>query len=325
MSNIAVLGSNSFAGAAYVARAIRDGHNVIGINRSPEGPEIFLPYRREPNRSNYVFHQGDVNHDLPRILEVIRDHRAAIVVDFAGQGMVAESWQSPEQWYETNIVSKVKLHNSLRKLDFLERYVRISTPEVYGSQEELLKETYVYNPSTPYAVSHAAIDMSLRAFRRNYDFPVIFTRFANFYGAGQQLYRIVPRTIIYALEGKTLQLHGGGKAVRAFIHAEDVAQGIVCSIEEGRLGDIYHFSPERFVTIRELVEIICQRMGVVFDDLVEVAPDRPGKDLRYLMDSQRARNELGWVERFSLEEGLDSTIQWIKDNLAEIRSLEWDY
>ena len=113
--------------------------------------------------------------------------------------------------------------------------------------------------------------------------------------------------------------------MRAFIHAEDVAQGIVCSIEEGRLGDIYHFSPERFVTIRELVEIICQRMGVVFDDLVEVAPDRPGKDLRYLMDSQRARNELGWVERFSLEEGLDSTIQWIKDNLAEIRSLEWDY
>ena len=219
----AVLGSNSFAGAAFVARALRDGAEVIGFNRSPEGSEIFLPYRRSPNAGNYKFHRADVNHELPQILEAMDIFRPQIVVDFAGQGMVAESWQDPAQWYATNILAKVRLHDQLRRCAWLERYVRVSTPEVYGSQDQLIRETWQYNPSTPYAVSHAAIDMSLRAFHQNYGFPVIFTRFANFYGPGQQLYRIVPRTLIYALTGRKLQLHGGGTSVRAFIAADDLS------------------------------------------------------------------------------------------------------
>ena len=207
--------------------------------------------------------------------------------------MVAESWQNPAQWYNTNIVAKVKLHDQLRQKDWLERYIRISTPEVYGSQENLLQETWEYNPSSPYAVSHAAIDQSLKAFNKQYDFPVILTRFANFYGPGQQLYRIVPRTIIYALLGKKLQLHGGGTSVRAFISGVDVADAVMRSINYGLVGEVYHFSPERFLTIRKLIEIICSKMGVDFAELVEIAPDRPGKDQAYLMDSEKARRDLG--------------------------------
>ena len=101
--------------------------------------------------------------------------------------MVAESWTAPAQWYTTNIVAKVRLHDWLRQQSWLERYVRISTPEVYGSHDTLQPESWHLNPSTPYAVSHAAIDLSLRAFHAHYGFPVVFTRFANFYGPGQQL------------------------------------------------------------------------------------------------------------------------------------------
>ena len=321
----AVLGSNSFAGAAFVARAVSDGANVIGFNRSAESSPIFLPYRDLKTGGSYTFFQADINHDRDVILAQLDKFRPQIVVDFAGQGMVAESWQNPAQWYTTNVVAKVQLHDELRRRDWMERYVRVSTPEVYGSQESLLKETWQYNPSTPYAVSHAAVDQSLRAFHQQYDFPVIFTRFANFYGPGQQLYRIVPRTIIYALLGKKLQLQGGGTSVRAFISGVDVADAVMRSIDFGVVGDAYHFSPERFLTIRQVIEIICSRMGIDFAELVEISPDRLGKDQAYLMDSRKARRELGWQESVTFEEGVDATVQWIKDSFDEISLLPLNY
>ena len=321
----AVLGSNSFAGSAFVARAVADGAEVIGFNRSLESSSIFLPYRNVKSGGSYTFVQTDINHDLNAILGRLDIFRPQVVVDFAGQGMVAESWQNPAQWYNTNIVAKVKLHDQLRRRDWMERYVRISTPEVYGSQESLLQETWQYNPSTPYAVSHAAVDQSLRAFHQQYDFPVIFTRFANFYGPGQQLYRIVPRTIIYALLGKKLQLQGGGTSVRAFISGVDVADAVMRSIDFGVVGDAYHFSPERFLTIRQVIEIICSRMGIDFAELVEISPDRLGKDQAYLMDSRKARRELGWQESVTFEEGVDATVQWVKDSFDEISSLPLNY
>ncbi|EIJ48585.1 NAD-dependent epimerase/dehydratase [Herbaspirillum sp. GW103] len=322
---IAVLGSNSFAGSVFVARALADGAEVVGFNRSAEGSAIFLPVKKSAHQDRYTFHQADINHDLEKILAVLEQFKPTLIVDFAGQGMVAESWHDPVQWYNTNILAKVRLHERLRRYDWLERYIRISTPEVYGSQESTITESLHYLPSTPYAVSHAAIDMSLRAFHQNYAFPVIFTRYANFYGPGQQLYRIVPRTIIYALTGKTLQLHGGGTAVRAFIAADDVADGIMRAASQGNPGEIYHFSPERFMSIRQVVEIICERVGVVFGDLVEMVPDRAGKDQAYLMDATKARTVLGWHEGVSFEQGIDQTIAWVRDNLDEIKRLPLNY
>jgi dTDP-glucose 4,6-dehydratase len=324
-SRYAVIGSNSFAGAAFVARVIADGAEVVGFNRSPEGSPIFLPYRQLSSAGRYTFVQADINHDWESLISCIETFRPQVVVDFAGQGMVAESWQDPAQWYTTNLVAKARLHDRLRQYDWLDRYVRISTPEVYGSQDQLLKETWQYNPTTPYAVSHAAVDMSLRAFHQHYGFPVILNRFANFYGPGQQLYRIVPRTIIYALTGRKLQLHGGGTSIRAFIYVDDVASGILRSLESGEVGEVYHFSPERFFTIRQVVEIVCQRLGVSFDTVAQVAPERPSKDQAYLMDSSCAREKLGWSEMLGFEQGVDRTIDWVKRNLEEINTLPLDY
>ena len=321
----AVIGSNSFAGAAFIARAIADGADVIGFNRSAETSPIFLPYPKFEGSGRYRFFQADINHDLDAIFTRLDEFCPQVVVDFAGQGMVAESWQNPEQWYTTNVVAKVRFHDQLRRRTWLQRYIRISTPEVYGSKEDLVNENWQYNPSTPYAVSHAAIDMSLRAFHQQYDFPVIFTRFANFYGPGQQLYRIVPRTIIYALSGKKLQLHGGGTSIRAFIYGADIADGIMLTINKGTVGEVYHFSPERFLTIRQVVQIICQQMRVDFDALTKLGPERPGKDLAYLMNSSKARTKLGWQESVSFEQGINATVEWVKGSFDEIRTLPLDY
>lgn len=325
MARIAVLGSNSFAGASFVDAALSAGHEVLGMNRSAEGSAIFLPYRRNARAASYVFQQLDLNRDLDAVFAGLSAFEPGHVVDFAGQGMVAESWGAPEQWYQTNIVAKVRLHDFLRKQPWLKRYVRVSTPEVYGSTSHLISESQPYAPSTPYAVSHAAADMSLSAFHRNYGFPVVFARFANFFGPGQQLYRIVPRTAIYILMNRKLQLHGGGTSVRAFIHSADVAHALLLCIERGEPGQIYQFSPEDFHSIRDVVETICTEMGADFGKVVEVSADRAGKDQAYLMDAAKARAELGWAPRVTFVEGIRQTIAWARENFDEISRLPLDY
>lgn len=320
-----VLGSTSFAGAWFVHEALSRGDKITGMSRSEEPSDIFLPYKKNKNLKNFTFHAWDVNKHNQEIIEFLAEEKPDYIADFAGQGMVAPSWEWPEQWYNTNITSKVKIHNALRKMDFKGRYVRISTPEVYGSTEGLIKESTHYNPSTPYAVSHAAIDMSLMAYYKQFNFPVIFTRFANFYGSHQQLYRITPRAIFCALTGETLPLHGGGTSVRAFIHAADVADGIFRAAEKGNIGEIYHFSTDKFVTIRELVEKIADKAGVKLESFAKVTEDRPAKDPAYFMDASKARETLGWAPKYDLDSGLTDTYEWVKENLKEIQKLPKDY
>jgi dTDP-glucose 4,6-dehydratase len=256
---------------------------------------------------------------------LIRDFRPGYVVNFAAQSMVAESWENPEHWMMTNVVSNVMLHDKLRRCDFLEKYVHVSTPEVYGPCEGLVRENTTYNPSTPYAVSRAAADMNLMSFYRAYNFPVVFTRAANVYGPGQQLYRIIPRTILYFLTGKKLPLHGGGHSVRSFIHIRDVADGTLRVARRAAPGEIFHFSTTRNISIRSLVERIAEQMGVSFADHVEIVGERLGKDSAYLLDCTKAKNGLGWEDRISLEQGIEETIGWVRDNLEELRKQPADY
>jgi dTDP-glucose 4,6-dehydratase len=212
----------------------------------------------------------------------------------------------------TNVVSAVRLHDLLRNYDGLERYVHVTTPEVYGSTEGWVREDAPFNPSTPYAVSRAAGDMSLRTYFANYQFPVVFTRAANVYGPGQQLYRIVPRTIVAAMTGQKLRLDGGGKSIRVFIHMTDVSDATVKIGRKGVLGDTYHISGYELVSIRTLVEMILARLGKRFEDCVEIGPERPGKDTAYTLDSFKLRTELGWRDTFSLEQGIDDVIAWAR-------------
>jgi len=157
-------------------------------------------------------------------------------------------------------------------------------------------------------------------FAENYGFPVSLTRAANVFGPGQQLYRIIPRTIMGIRLGERLNLHGGGVSVRSFIHMDDVSRAtlqIARSLETGRT---FHLSTDRFVSIRELVELICTRMGVDFDDHVEIAPERDGKDHAYLLDSTLAKEALGWKPLIDLESGIDQTIKWVDENFEILKS-----
>ena len=324
METILILGSNSFSGATFIDFSLAQGVNVIGTSRSAELVDSFLPYKWH-NYAGYKFYQFDINNNLMEIMDLIRVIKPAFVVNFAAQSMVGESWQNPGDWFMTNVVSTIKFHDQLRKCDFLKRYVHVSTPEVYGSCSGFVEEDFPFNPSTPYAVSRAAADMSLRTFRSAYDFPVVTTRAANVYGPGQQLYRIIPRTILFILLGRKLQLHGGGVSTRSFIHMRDVCDATFKIMHNGQNGDTYHISTSDVVSIRALVERICNKLGVRFEDHVELVGERMGKDSAYHLDGTKLRTELGWRDHISLEQGLDECIAWVKSNFDVLKAQPYDY
>ncbi len=320
-----IIGSNSFSGASFVKYLLEEGAEVIGISRSPEPHQVFLPYQWKGQPSAFRFYALDLNHHLDDIMSVIHKFKPAYVVNFASQGMVAQSWQHPEHWFMTNVVSTIKLHDRLRHCDFLKKYVHISTPEVYGNCQGYITEESSYNPTTPYAVSRAAADMSLKTFVAAYHFPAVSTRAANVFGPGQQLYRIIPRTILFIKLGKKLPLHGGGHSIRSFIHIRDVAAATVQIARHAPAGEIYHLSTQQTISIRDLVEKICQRMGVNFAESVEISEERLGKDYAYLLDSGKIRNTLGWTDKTSLEQGIEETIQWVEQNFEVLKTQPLEY
>jgi dTDP-glucose 4,6-dehydratase len=299
---------------------------VLGLSRSEEPHSVFSAYSNNPACADYFqFVQADINKNLNTVVSSLKSFCPQYVVNFAAQGMVAESWKNPEHWYQTNVVGQVRLHDQLRRLGFLEKYVHVTTPEVYGSTNGWIKESSKFAPSTPYAVSRAACDLHLMSFFEAYDFPVVFTRAANVYGPGQQLYRIIPRALLCARTGRILQLHGGGHSVRCFVHIRDVAEATYRVAVQGSPGEAYHISTREQISIHDLVRRISCLTAVSFDDLAKVSEDRLGKDQAYLLDSTKIREELGWSDTIDLGNGLVQTLEWVDANTETLTLQPQEY
>ena len=320
-----VIGSNSFSGSYFVDYLLKQGQDVIGTSRSEEKDTAFRPYSWKTHDARFAFHQIDLNHDLEALFELIKTHQIKNIYNFAAQSMVGQSWDFPDDWMRTNVMTFTSLINGLRKFDFLNRFLHVTTPEVYGSTDGFITEDTPYNPSTPYAVSRAGSDMVINCFHQGFGFPFCATRASNVYGPGQQIYRIIPRTIFNILTGTKLNLHGGGVSVRNFIHMEDTSVATFDIMNNGRDGEYYHISGDEIISIRHLVEKICMIMKVNFDDVAIVGEERLGKDAAYMLDSTKIKTELSWSQNIALENGLEETIVWLTDHIDTIKTGQIDY
>lgn len=286
---ILVLGASSFSGGWFVEVASKAGHDVVGLCR--------------PAWDLCDEHQGVV------FSLIGRGYRH--VVNYAAVNVVHDSWKRAPTYYKTNVVGIARLADVLEMASGLERFVQVSTPEVYGSTGTFLKEGAPFNPSTPYAISRAAADWHLRLLHQEWGFPVCFTRTVNVYGERQQAYRIIPKAARCGLSGTKLPLEGGGVSTRSFIHAEDAARATLRVLEGGRPGEDYHVAHPVQTSIRNLVETVCYKLGRDPNDVIEIAPERVGKDMNYQLDDSKIRTELGWRETISLSDGIDRTLNWI--------------
>ena len=322
---VAVIGSNSFSGSDFIDLLLEEGrYSVVGVSRSPEKHHLFLPYTRHAD-APFRFCQMDLNTDMNSLIGLLDSFEPEFIVNFAAQSEVAPSWEHPEQWFQTNAVSLARLGNALKDRSYLKRYVHISSPEVYGSCTGTVTETAPLNPSTPYAASKAAADLFLSTLVQNFEFPLVTIRATNVYGACQQLFKIIPRTAICLKTDTMLSLHGGGVAVKSYIHIRDVSRGELAAMESGETGSLYHLSPDQGHAVRDVVKQICERMGRDFEASVETVEERLGQDAAYVIDSTRAREELGWVPRVSLESGLGGVVDWVESNWTEIEQQPFEY
>jgi dTDP-glucose 4,6-dehydratase len=263
---VAVVGSNSFSGSDFIDLLLEEGRfSVVGLSRSPEKGEMFLPYKRHKD-ADFRFYQADLNKDMEEIMDVLDSFKPDYIVNFAAQSEVAPSWETPWQWFQTNAVALTKLVHFLKDRKYLKRYVHISSPEVYGTCEGVVKEDAPLNPTTPYAASKAAGDMSLFTYVKNFEFPMVMIRSTNVYGAHRGFWCWV------------VGWFGGG----------------------GGGGGI------------------CEIMGVPFEEATRAVKERLGQDRAYVIDSGKARDELGWKPVVPFDEGLGEVVKWVDSNWGEI-------
>jgi dTDP-glucose 4,6-dehydratase len=326
MAKYCVIGSNSFSGQDFVDLLLDDpNREVIGISRSAEAPSYMLRYRARPDLSRFRFHQFDMNREAPALAAFLNEEKPDYIVNFAAQSEVAPSWEYPDHWFETNTVALAKLVNNLRRQTWLKRYLHISSPEAYGNCVGTVTEDTPDNPSTPYAASKSAADMLIGAYQKQYGFPAMYIRATNVYGARQQLFKIIPRTAILLKRGQRIQLHGGGVAVKSYIHIRDVSRGELAVLHGGEVGQRYHLSPDGGVAVRDVVNAICKQMGRRFEDSVAMAAERPGQDAAYVISSEKARHAFGWRPEMTFQDGIADVIAWIEANWPKIADKNIEY
>ncbi|MBO6275106.1 MAG: dTDP-glucose 4,6-dehydratase, partial [Methanobrevibacter sp.] len=260
---------------------------------------------------NYTFVKGDIrDKDLVNDLVLKSDY----VINFAAESHVDRSITDPEIFIKSNVLGTQVLLNAAKDCG-VEKYIQISTDEVYGTLGETgyFCETTPLQPNSPYSASKAGGDLITRAYFETFDLPVNITRCSNNYGPYQFPEKLIPLMISNALEDKKLPIYGDGKNIRDWLHVYDHCQAIDLVLHEGKLGEVYNIGGHNERQNIQIVKLILEALGKD-ESLIEYVADRLGHDRRYAIDADKIRNELGWEPKYTFETGIKETIQWYLDN-----------
>lgn len=260
--------------------------------------------------TRYRFAKGDLaNSAFTR--KVLKN--AKYVVHFAAQTHVDRSIPGPDPFFESNTRASFNVLQSARE-NKVARLVHISTDEVYGPiASGSFTEESPLNPSSPYSATKAAADLMAGAWSTTYDLPVVTLRCTNNFGPRQHPEKFIPKAIIRGSLGMDIPLYGGGGQIRDWIYVTDFCTAVVNAMEKGRTGEVYNISAGNELTNREVAERVLMQLSGSSAKLVDVE-DRPGHDFRYSLNSSKARRALGWKPTHSIEDGLESTIDWYRKN-----------
>lgn len=314
MKTLLVTGGCGFIGSEFIRLVLRERPQYSVINLDlltyAGNPESLAGLERQWDTSAYRFIRGDIA-DAALARQVIQNAKVDAVVNFAAETHVDRSLLDSAPFLRTNVDgTRVLLDGASRA--GIERFLQVSTDEVYGSLEPSAppcSEEHPLQPNSPYAASKAAADLLVRAYQKSYGVPALLTRCGNNYGPHQFPEKFLPLVITNALEDKPLPLYGDGRQIRDWIHVEDHARALLQVLEQGRIGETYNVSASSEQTNLHMVEWVLSLMGKP-SSLVCHVDDRPGHDRRYGIDASKLRRELGWQPRISLESGLRATIEW---------------
>ncbi len=331
MKRFLVTGGAGFIGSAVVRRLIdSSSHRVLVVDKLTYAGNLDS-LRGVADSARYGFRQADVA-DLDAMRAIIRSFEPDVVLHLAAESHVDRSIDGPGEFVRTNVVGTYALLQAAlehwrqlppaRRDGF--RFHHVSTDEVFGSlgPDGFFHEEYPYQPNSPYSASKAASDHLVRAWQHTFGLPTVVTNCSNNYGPYQFPEKLIPLTILNALEGKPLPVYGRGDNVRDWLHVDDHAAALIKVAEEGRTGETYVIGGLNERTNLDVVRTVCAILDELAPDaavgppraLITFVADRPGHDRRYAIDAAKIERDLGWRPRETFETGLRRTIEWYLAN-----------
>lgn len=307
-----ITGGLGFIGSNFIRYILKkySDYEIINLDKMTyaANPENL---RDIENDSRYKFVKGDIC-DRELVNDLISKEKPDAIINFAAETHVDRSILDPDAFIKTDIFGTHTLLEAVRKYK-IERYVQISTDEVYGSIEKgLFTEESNLKPNSPYSASKAGGDLLVRAYSKTYNLPVLITRSSNNYGPYQYPEKLIPLFITNLIEGKKVPLYGDGLAVRDWLYVLDNCAGIDTVLHKGKIGEIYNIGADNEKTNKEITEIILKELGKD-ENSIEHVKDRPGHDRRYALDSTKLK-ELDWKPEYNFEQAMKETIDWYKNN-----------
>lgn len=326
MKKILVTGGAGFIGSNFIKHILhcRDDIFIVNLDKLTYAGNLENLIDCVDNK-NYVFIKGDIVND-ELVKYIFGKYEITHVVNFAAESHVDRSILGSEIFFRTNVIgTNVLLENA--KVFNVEKFVQISTDEVYGSlgKDGLFKETTPLHPNSPYSASKASADLAALAFHHTYNLPVVITRCSNNYGPYQFPEKLIPLMIINALNDKKLPVYGDGKNIRDWIFVSDHNKAVELVLERGKPGEVYNVGASSEMKNIDIIKLILEQLNKP-DSLIEFVKDRPGHDRRYAIDSNKIKIEFDWKPSFKFQDALKETINWyIKNQNWWERIISGDY
>lgn len=324
-----VTGGAGFIGSAVVRMAIKQGYEIVNIDKLTYAANLDNISVIADN-PKYKFEHVDIN-DADAVSHVFDAHKPDAVMHLAAESHVDRSIDGPGEFIQTNVIGTFNLLQAARKhWDGLSsdakdnfRFHHVSTDEVYGDLhpgDPAFEETTPYDPSSPYSASKAASDHIVRAWHRTYGLPVVITNCSNNYGPYQFPEKLIPVVILKAIHEQEIPVYGTGENIRDWLYVDDHADALLTVLKKGRIGETYNIGGNNERTNLELVKTICELIdrrhihNTPCESLINFVTDRPGHDYRYAINPAKIRDELNWKPAIEWNSGFEKTIEWYLNN-----------
>lgn len=316
MKNILVTGGAGFIGSNFVKFALKNyDYKIINYDKLTYAGNLenLTDIEKHPQ---YVFIKSDIcDYDL--VSQTLDKYQIDTIVNFAAESHVDRSILGAKEFIVTNVLGTQTLLDA-SKQHGIEKFLQVSTDEVYGSLPEDRKdlkftETTPITTNSPYSASKASADMLCNAYFHTHKVPILITRCSNNYGPYQFPEKLIPLMIAKALDGQKLPVYGDGKNIRDWLYVEDHCSAIFDVLHKGRAGEIYNIGGNNEWYNIDIVKLILKLLGKG-EDLIQYVKDRPGHDRRYAIDSKKITTQLGWKPSHDFENGIQETIKWYAAN-----------
>ncbi|PLT35754.1 dTDP-glucose 4,6-dehydratase [Bacillus sp. V5-8f] len=312
--NLFVTGGAGFIGSNFVHHTLetyRD-YKVVNFDLLTYAGNLENVKSLESN-PNHVFVKGDIN-NRELVDYLVKEHSIDVIVNFAAESHVDRSITEPDIFVKSNVLGTQALLD-VAKANNIQKYVQVSTDEVYGSlgAEGYFTEDTPLAPNSPYSASKAGGDMLVRSYFETFNMNVNITRCSNNYGPYHFPEKLIPLMVTNAMEGKELPIYGDGKNIRDWLHVRDHCAAIDLVIHKGKPGEVYNVGGHNERTNNDIVQLIVEKLGAS-KELIKYVEDRLGHDRRYAIDPTKLETELGWKPKYTFDTGIVETVQWYIDN-----------